>query len=145
MRRAGQFVRGAALAANILLVLLAALWIREIIHWEGGSQASVILAVVVAGYMSSNCGALIASSRRGRILWTIPAFMANLAFAYSAVCIAGEVAKNYIAAQVFYACVILVAINSLGIVSKGRLSPRRQRVAELVSSRGAAESDPERV
>jgi hypothetical protein len=126
MRRAGQFVRGVALAANLFLVVLAAIWIREMVHWEGGSQASVILAIVVAGYMSSNCGALIASSRRGRILWTIPAFLANLAFAYSAVCIVGEAARNFIAAEAFQASVVLVTLNSLGIVSKGLLPPRRR-------------------
>jgi hypothetical protein len=99
----------------------------------------LILAMVVAGYVSSNGGALIVTSRRGRIIWTIPAILANLAFAYSAVCIVGEVAKNFIAAQAFYACIILVAINSIGIVSKGRLSPRPQMVAELVPSREAKE------
>jgi hypothetical protein len=136
MKWASQFVRRAALVANILFVGVAAVWISEILSWEGGLQPSVVLAVVVAGYVSSNGGALLVTSRRGRILWTIPAVLANLAFAYSAVCIVGEVAGNFIAAQAFYACIILVAINSLGIVSKGRLSPRRpQTVAELVPSR----------
>ena len=87
MKWASQFVRRAALVANILFVGVAAVWISEILSWEGGLQPSVVLAVVVAGYVSSNGGALLVTSRRGRILWTIPAVLANLAFAYSAVCI----------------------------------------------------------
>ena len=125
--------------ANVLFVALAGMWVRTILPWKDGPQAAVILAIVVVGYVGSNGGALIATSRRGRIMWTILAFLANLAFAYSALCIVGEIARNFIAAQAFYACVILVAINSIGIASKGRLSPRRQPVAELVPAQETQE------
>jgi hypothetical protein len=135
MKWASQFVRVAALVANILFVGLSIIWILRILPWKDGPEAAVVLATVVAGYVSSNGGALIVTSRRGRIIWTILALLANFAFAYAAVCIVGEVAGNFIAAQAFYACIILVAVNSLGILSKGRLSPRRpQTVAELVTA-----------
>lgn len=132
MKWASQFVYSVAVAANVVFVGLAAVWIGEILYWEGGLQASLILAIVVAIYVGFNSGALLVTSRRGRIIWTILAILANLTFVYWAFCIVGEVAKNFIAAQAFYACVILVVVNSLGIVSKGRLSSGRQGVEELV-------------
>ena len=125
MKRAGQFVRVISLAANVLF---------GVITWAFCFDASctypVTLAIIVGVYVSSNSGAMIASSRRWRIIWTIPAILANAAVAWYAISLAIDSFDRSSPARMFvkviYVCAVLVTLNVLGILSKGKLPLRRQ-------------------